>query len=381
MPLNFAKIIRPGFFLAVLSVVVMLVGCKESPLTVRELYRKTASGVVLVSNKYYYFMNVGGTTLYFTGKASDGSLVNLTDNPDSATARANTIYGTGFFINQDGSILTNRHIVRPETDVETARESVGAAFTQIEAFLRSAAECKAAQYEAACSAVRAATGGSATMQLDAGRMSTMSLELEKLRGSYDAYAKALASLENVRRGKIIVNCAGNVRVAFHKVDTTKAGAFKECNVTKVSGLDDTDLAVIQLKNRKTPRNRYVFHFLAKNHGMHTMLETFALNLRSDNEGRRLRAGTRLCMVGYDGQPSGLNGEPEVLARSSSGEILEDPGQDKVMYSLPLNDMSSGSPVMNMYGDVVCVNFAETVGDNTFGFGIPLHKIKGFLGIN
>ena len=74
-------------------------------------------------------------------------------------------------------------------------------------------------------------------------------------------------------------------MAFHKSDTTESDYLKECNITKVSGLDDTDLAVIQLKTKETPKGKYIFHFLDKNRGKRTMFETAMLNLRSEKEAR------------------------------------------------------------------------------------------------
>ena len=103
------------FTLLLLSVAI-LAGCRERPKSAKSIYRKSASGVVLVANRYYYSMNIGGKFLYFTGINSKGNLLNLTDNVDTVTKNAQTVYGTGFFINKKGDILTNRHIVRPEID-------------------------------------------------------------------------------------------------------------------------------------------------------------------------------------------------------------------------------------------------------------------------
>lgn len=286
------------FTLLLLSVAI-LAGCRERPKSAKSIYRKSASGVVLVANRYYYSMNIGGKFLYFTGINSKGNLLNLTDNVDTVTKNAQTVYGTGFFINKKGDILTNRHIVRPEIDQETARVSLEASVTQIKDFMTQAEAQTAEQYNNVSEKLRAFREyASAHRAAPAKGDEYLFLKLEELGNSYKSYKKVIAQLDDIRYDKIIINCASNVKVAFHKSDTTESDYLKECNITKVSGLDDTDLAVIQLKTKETPKGKYIFHFLDKNRGKRTMFETAMLNLRSDNEARRLKGGTDLCMIGY-----------------------------------------------------------------------------------
>lgn len=369
------------FTLLLLSVAI-LAGCRERPKSAKSIYRKSASGVVLVANRYYYSMNIGGKFLYFTGINSKGNLLNLTDNVDTVTKNAQTVYGTGFFINKKGDILTNRHIVRPEIDQETARVSLEASVTQIKDFMTQAEAQTAEQYNNVSEKLRAFREyASAHRAAPAKGDEYLFLKLEELSNSYKSYKKVIAQLDEIRYDKIIINCASNVKVAFHKSDTTESDYLKECNITKVSGLDDTDLAVIQLKTKETPKGKYIFHFLDKNRGKRTMFETAMLNLRSDNEARRLKGGTDLCMIGYGKNANAATDGELLKAGVYEGSILQDPDEHWIRYSLPVMDVSSGSPVLNMFGDVVCVNFANTYGNSTFNFGIPLHKIKRFLGMD
>lgn len=56
---------------------------------------------------------------------------------------------------------------------------------------------------------------------------------------------------------------------------------------------------------------------------------------------------------------------------TSGEVSQDPDSKRILYSIPTLQGSSGSPVMNQYGELVSVNFAKVSGEQSFCFGIPV----------
>ncbi len=325
--------------LSALLAVLLLCGCRERPLSARKIHRRCASGVALVANKHYFSVRVGAKTVYFNGTDSDGKLLGVTESVDSATKRARTVYGTGFLINGKGDMLTARRVVRPEAGAGAAKADTGAWLAQIRACLEAGAG-----------------------------------------GSPEDRAKALERLDGMRPGDLIVSCASDVKVAFHDSDTSQS-AMQECRVTKVSGINDADLAVIQLKTRKTPRGKYVFHFLSKNRGKRTMFETAVLNLRADDAARRLTAGAPLCMISFGGAPAGGESGGRLAAETVEGGILRVAGDGSISCSFPARAASSGSPVVNMFGDVVCVNVAGAGGEASPGFGVPLGKVKDFLGMD
>ena len=95
------------FTLLLLSVAI-LAGGRERPKSAKSIYRKSASGVVLVANRYYYSMNIGGKFLYFTGINSKGNLLNLTDNVDTVTKKRPNRLRNGILHQQKG-----RHTYQP----------------------------------------------------------------------------------------------------------------------------------------------------------------------------------------------------------------------------------------------------------------------------
>ncbi len=344
-----------------------LVSCKEKPMGVDEIYRNDASGVVLIMNRYYYAMNVAGTVAYFTGIDEDGNLVNLTDDIAEITRNSAVAFGTGFFISRDGNILTNRHVVRPEIDKAVVRTVLAKQLDRVKSLFAALRDAAEEQYN------QTYYQGISSGFIDDDKLS-------ELRESFEEYDEAVGNIENISLSDIRITASCRVGIAYNGDRVSSPGDFSECTVTKVSGVDDVDLAVIRLNSGKTPKDRYVFHFQGGTKGKRTLLETYWQRMRRDYKGRKLKAGTQLCMIGFNHGPQLAQTSTGLKSQITSGNILQDPDDNRMMYSIPLLEGSSGSPVLNMYGDVVGVNFAKLQGTTSFNFGIPAKKAKEFLGI-
>ena len=100
-------IMKKILFLSVLASV-LLCACTKKP---EQLYDEQKSGGVMVINKYYYEMKLpSGYTLYFTGLDEDGNIQNFTEDVKEVKKNPAVSYGTAFFIDEKGGLLTNRHV-------------------------------------------------------------------------------------------------------------------------------------------------------------------------------------------------------------------------------------------------------------------------------
>lgn len=357
-----------GFFICMC---VMMCGvftsCKEKPMGVDEIYKNDASGVVLIMNRFYYTINIGGSVLYFTGVDEDGSLTNLTDNLAEITRNSAVAFGTGFFISRDGNILTNRHVVRPEIDKDVIRRALGNQIVKIRSLFEAMRDAAEEQYNEA---------------YYQGLYSDVdnSEQLEELRENMEEYDRNVAMLENIDLSEIRITASSQVGIAYNGDQVSSERDFSACTVTRVSGIDDVDLALIRLNSKKTPKGCYIFHFASGTKGKRTLLETYWQRMRRDYKGRKLKAGTQLCMIGFNHGPQLAQTYRGLKSQITEGSLLQDPDEYRLMYSIPVLHVSSGSPVLNMYGDVVGVNFAKLQGTTSFNFGIPLKRIKEFLGM-
>ena len=111
----------------VLASLSMLVGCKSEPTkkTPEELFKECASGVVLIYCESYYSITLPtGQTLYITGLDENGDAVNVTTDEELIKRNCNRMFGTGFFIDSKGDIMTNRHVVDVAMDEFEAQEKI-----------------------------------------------------------------------------------------------------------------------------------------------------------------------------------------------------------------------------------------------------------------
>ena len=111
------------YLIALIGMMCLVTGCKKTP---QQIFSEQKSGVVLICNKFYYEITLNDTHFYFSGLDEDGDFSNLTADLSEIRQNAGVLNGTGFFIDNKGSILTNRHVVAPEVDKATVRKNMNA---------------------------------------------------------------------------------------------------------------------------------------------------------------------------------------------------------------------------------------------------------------
>lgn len=66
------------------------------------------------------------------------------------------------------------------------------------------------------------------------------------------------------------------------------------------------------------------------------------------------------------------------AKFTSGTLTQVPDGNRITYSIPAKQGSSGSPVVDDHDRLVAVNFAGSNGSDNFNFGIPMLRVLTFL---
>jgi len=135
-----------------------------------------------------------------------------------------------------------------------------------------------------------------------------------------------------------------------------------CTLKRVSQDANSDLALLQLDRGVTPDGKYIF----------TIDET---NIKV---GDKLEINQPLYMIGYNRGVTLAQTTSGISAQFTSGTVTQQPDGNRVMYSIPAMQGSSGSPVVDDHGRVVAVNFAGTNGSDNFNFGIPVLRVATFL---
>jgi S1-C subfamily serine protease len=68
----------------------------------------------------------------------------------------------------------------------------------------------------------------------------------------------------------------------------------------------------------------------------------------------------------------------IKVQMTSGKLTQLPDGQRLLYSIPTVQGSSGSPVIDEFGNLVGVNFAKLGGTDSFNFGIPKSSVEAFL---
>jgi len=305
-----------------------------------ELNDKVSSGVVLIFNSYYYSVTFPNGEEWFFTDIEDRKLVDLTDDEEEIKKESNGSSGTGFFISEDGLLLTNRHVARPEVDEEEIKDVLKSFKRSLKNLYSEYMEKVATEYEE--------YEGNVSRQAKC-------VEL------YNSYKKAREEIDDMDMNEAEIMTHSDLYVAFNGSHIVKLDDLSKCDIIAVSEDEKVDLALIQLKDGETPEGSYIF------------------KLRETDE--ELTMDEKLYMIGYNKGLTISKTVQGIRSQIYSGNITQKGDGEKILYSIPSLPGSSGSPVVDGYGNLVAVNFAGFMGTQNFNYGIPSKRIREFLDEN
>lgn len=366
--------------LIIATLALVLCGCSGEK-TPEELFDECRSGVVLILNQYYYRMTLpDGTHIYFTGADKDGSYDFKTSVQElDGMAQA---YGTGFFIDDRGTILTNRHVAVPQIDPKDVKNQVGNILDYIVGvydYQLGQLRQQYAQLEAEKSNCQYWQDGYA--YTDQARLEEIEDQQRQLSDEFDTLTSAR---QEVAAGKLTLNqikvepvCQLGIAYDGSHVNSVADFIVKNpCAVVRVSEDDDTDLALLQLRSGKTPDGAYVFCMDGAK--VSSSIADKVKSLFGKKKSKALTIDQQLYMIGYNAGPLLANTRQGIKVQMTSGKITQMPDGDKLLYSIPTVQGSSGSPVIDADGNLQAVNFAKLAISDNFNFGIPMGKVRRFL---
>lgn len=353
--------------LITLLFLLLLTGCKKDP---QEIYSEEKSGVVLICNEYYYDITLfNGEHLYFSGLDDDGDFINLTGNLDDIKKQPGVLNGTGFFIDEAGRILTNRHVVAPDVDKATVRNNVNAIIEGYAQYIQSLQDSMDQRYAAIQEYARESLYqdyyGETYTNLSEDEVASLQQEVESLK---EQYVEAENLKNNMRRNILNDNFSIQLHsqygIAYDGSNVNSWNDFMKtpCTMLRVSEDANSDLALLQLKSKATPSGSYIF----------TVDDDLA------SSGRYLEINQTVYMIGYNYGVVLAKTDNGIRAQFTSGTVTQQPDGKRVTYSIPSMPGSSGSPVVDDRGRLIAVNFAKSNGSDNFNFGIPLMRVATFL---
>lgn len=363
-------------------ILLLLAGCHNKK-SAEELFNETASGVVVVLNEFYYEIQLpNGESLYFKGLDANGDLTGLTPEAEEAKKNRNIITGTAFFIDKEGALMTNRHVAQPNIDAVTARRSLIRLIKTLELLYSEKMAELSQQYDLLENQKSQCTyyDYDGFIHTDEARLVEINEQQERLGQQYAALEKSKDGLNaNIDPEGIRIRIISELGIAYNNTYITSENDFivkNPCVVVRTSDKEDIDLALIQLKNKKTPEDSHVFKLKGDN-GSGSFIEKVA-GLFANEEDDKLKIDQQLYMIGYNAGLILANTKQGIKVQMTSGKVTQLPDGQRLLYSIPTLQGSSGSPVIDEYGNLVAVNFAKLGTTDNFNFGIPEERIREFL---
>ncbi len=351
-------------------IVVILCSCIACNKKPEELFEEEKSGVVLICNEFYYDISLAnGEHIYFTGLDAQGNIEGLTSNLEEIKKNPNILNGTGFFIDHHGRILTNRHVVAPQVDKDAVRKNLNVLIEGYAEYIESLQDSMSQRYNAIQEYARQNMYedeyGDTHTNMDEYEVSELRQEIQNLQEQYSEAQELKNEIRsNVLGYNFTVQLHSQFGIAYDGSNINKWSDFMKtpCELQKVSSDQETDLALLQLKSKVTPEDKYVFDYM----------------LFQPNIDEGLEINQSLYMIGYNHGVELAKTNRGINAQFTSGTMTQKPDGNRILYSIPAMPGSSGAPIIDDKGRLVAVNFAGSNGSDNFNFGIPMMRIVTFL---
>lgn len=331
----------------------------------KELEQLQSSGVVLIQNKGYYEVELpNGNSIYFGSYDSKDGIEDLAFHPDSVDLKKS--YGSGFFVDGNGTIATNCHVVSSSLDEKDIKKSVGEIVKSVKQLMSLEYDYKLSQLSDVQDAYDYANYSPQISYTDFWTLGNIRdnliSELQDMRSAYQ-------ELKNLNVSDSEIKYHNEVSIAYNNTHVTKDTDFYDCVIIKKD--PEHDLALLQLKTKKTPEDKYVFEILDDD-----PYETYTLTDKIDGlmNGNK---NEKVYLHGFNLGPVLAITDEGIKAQFTSGTVSQET-QDRLLYTIPALPGSSGSPIVNRNGELVAINFAGISGTQNFNYGVRIKHLRNLL---
>ena len=157
------------------------------------------------------------------------------------------ITGTGFFVSEEGKILTNRHVAAPTITLSDTKKSVRALLDGMAEMVRAEMESMSEKYDelerskSDCYSYNEYDGN---YYVDNERLQQIEQQQTLLKEAYDGDIQIKDNIRTMDLSELKVEPVCELGIAYNNTYVTKITDFIPCVVTSVSDKENVDLAMI-----------------------------------------------------------------------------------------------------------------------------------------
>ena len=331
----------------------------------QQIEEEISSGLVLIQNNSFYEVVLpNGESVYFSNIDNNGEVHGVAMEKDSVNIE--TSYGTGFIVSDRGEIATNAHVVSTMLTEKELNKSITSFLNGVKSVIKASYDKYNDQLETVETAYNYANYSDEVSYEEFYEVRDIRDALIKVR---DQYKELLDSFSEIHANECEIKYHCEVGIAYNDTYVTDSNDFLPCVVVKSD--PEHDVAIIQLKNKRTPADKYVFE-IDENDPLeeYSLREKLTQLIGKDKN-------SRLFMASFNLGPTLALTDEGIKSQFNHGSISQKTN-DRIMYSIPTLPGSSGSPVVNLCGQLVAVNYAGLSSTQNFNYGIRIKHLKNLL---
>lgn len=355
-----------------------LVACRSEK-TSEQLQEEYAGGVAALRNQYYYKVQLaGGHAFWFVPSKDALTDIRFYANEQEAKKQALTTYGAGFFITSDGVLVAQDKVVNPRVNTSDVCRALANQLSYLKQYYVAELEF----YKRRLLLVENGFGELADDRLELLRYLGTNVkaraELEQdyrtrknkltamqtdFKQKVDSLKGVINELDHYNNSEVSISPIQRLEAAVLRPDGQSYAPYRPCTLQAAN--DTLGLAVVRLKDGKTPEDSYIFDI--------TSGEDFFLRLFG-----REKPDNFLYIVGIDGDYQDVRKLRPYVQRVEAAPSADN---TRLIYKQSVKAGGDGAAVVNTYGRLIGVNSSGNAADGTPGYCLRIENLMKLVKVN